>query len=620
MDQSVLHRCPYRVGDFLNRGGKPAFKVLGILGAGGMGYVLRVRNVRLGSDAVMKVLKPELAVRPEALERFEYEARAQHLLSQENENVVRVSDLENLDDSTPYFLMEYLRGRTLGAELRERPTLPIEEAIDIAAQICVGLYKIHSRGVIHRDIKSENIFLTRDSDGDLVVKIIDFGILVVLANEPDPEPHCTPPFAAPEQLLRAPLGPWTDIYAVGGLLYQLLAGERPYAAYGSRWDQAFSRVNVEAPKLSKHGDFPPALVDLIASALALDPKARPVDAHAFGKKLEQIKLQLPPVDPHEIVTAKQPGGANSQVDGPITFVTLASSTEPGGVWFEDNHSHGEPIGPGDGIESKPPIGGQGLPVATSFPYMPHTLPLADPVPAAQIAAMRAAVTNPRPAENHFPAPRQRPRDRESVLVTPTVLFDPQSAEPEANRRAAPRALDPEARRRAAAHALAEEAARDRALARQVDREIERELEIARVGRDPQPKPEREEKHEEAIHRGFRPNAGQPVATRPSPGQASRVRNSRPADAPAEPAPRAARASAPPRAEQVLRPTRMVPPTRVERPSRLKLWRWRWEATTLPWRMVVVVLALGLAAAVLAGGSFAYGHFVHAPARSAEPRR
>jgi serine/threonine protein kinase len=144
------------------------YEITGILGAGGMGEVYRGRDTRLGRDVAVKVLPEQIATDPEALARFEREARAVAALS--HPNILAIHDF-GVEDGTAYAVTELLEGETLRRRQDGSP-LPVRKALDYGAQIALGLASAHEKGVIHRDLKPENIFITHDGRA----KILDFGL------------------------------------------------------------------------------------------------------------------------------------------------------------------------------------------------------------------------------------------------------------------------------------------------------------------------------------------------------------------------------------------------------------------------------------------------------------
>src|SRR5438093_3528198 len=210
------------------------YEIQSLLGAGGMGEVYRARASRLERDVAVKVLPRSLAADAEALHRFEREAKAVAALS--HPNILAIHDFGR-EGGVAYAVMELLEGETLRERLDGGP-IPQRKALDWALQIAQGLAAAHDRGIVHRDIKPQNVFVTRDG----LVKILDFG-LVKVAGPADSEGLTNAPttpgtktgmilgtvgYMSPEQVRGAPADHRSDIFSLGTLLYEALTGERAF--------------------------------------------------------------------------------------------------------------------------------------------------------------------------------------------------------------------------------------------------------------------------------------------------------------------------------------------------------------------------------------------------------
>ncbi len=216
------------------------YRVESMLGRGGMGVVLRVTHLHLGEELALKVLLPQDSTRSDATARFLREAQSAVRLR--GEHVARVTDVGILQNGLPYIVMEYLRGVDLARELKRRKTLAPGEAVDYVLQACEALAEAHANGMVHRDVKPANLFLTTRPDGTPLIKVLDFGISKVpltanhLATRTDVVLG-TPGYMSPEQMKAArDVDARTDIWALGTVLYECLCGRRPFPG------QAFSSV------------------------------------------------------------------------------------------------------------------------------------------------------------------------------------------------------------------------------------------------------------------------------------------------------------------------------------------------------------------------------------------
>ena len=280
------------------------------------------------------MLHQSLAHRRDLIERFEVEARALGHLS--HPGIIEIFQLNRTrdDKQMPYYLMEVLTGESLADSLRRHGNLDLFTALGIATKLLHALDHAHERGIVHRDIKPDNIFLHRGSSSEPVVKLLDFGILKLVASEENPGIFIgTPRYCAPEQLQAGPsIGPKADLYSVGVVLFQMLTSHLPFEGYGGSLEEMVHTLIVQAPPLSKHGKFPPALVALVASALAKEPGKRPADAFTFASELRKIRRDFAPdrEDPHTHVTAEviaEPGRPQRDASQ-ITSAHLAAPTSP----------------------------------------------------------------------------------------------------------------------------------------------------------------------------------------------------------------------------------------------------------------------------------------------------
>src|SRR5215510_1296279 len=210
------------------------YEVLSPLGSGGMGEVYRARDPRLGREVAIKVLPASFSADPDRLRRFEQEARAAGLLN--HPNITAVYDI-GTHDGAPYVVQELLEGETLRAALAGGRLSP-RRSIDYATQIAHGLAAAHEKGIVHRDLKPENLFITRDGRA----KILDFGLAKLTqpegtgsaATSLPTETRGTEPgvvmgtlgYMSPEQIKGKPADARSDIFALGAILYEMLAGRR----------------------------------------------------------------------------------------------------------------------------------------------------------------------------------------------------------------------------------------------------------------------------------------------------------------------------------------------------------------------------------------------------------
>ncbi|MBX3247482.1 MAG: protein kinase [Myxococcales bacterium] len=209
------------------------FRVEGELGEGGMARVFRVTDLATQRPFALKLLRADIADNAEAVARLKREAEV--LAALDNPAVVGIETYGELPDRRLFIVMEMLEGETLGARMRREQRLAPEALTPIVTGVAAGLSAAHRAGVVHRDLKPDNVFLATGADGDLQVKILDFGISKVYSNEErltqTGQVLGTPRYMAPEQLGAEPdLDARTDVYALGVMLYEALAGTPPFVA------------------------------------------------------------------------------------------------------------------------------------------------------------------------------------------------------------------------------------------------------------------------------------------------------------------------------------------------------------------------------------------------------
>jgi hypothetical protein len=278
-----------------------AYVIDQLLGSGGMGEVWRARDERLGRDVAVKVLLPYFSNDAERVRRFLQEARAASALN--HSNVLTVYDVGEYGGS-PYLVTECLEGEALRARLAVR-RLSVDEALDVGLQLSRGLAAAHARGIVHRDLKPENVFLSRDGR----VKILDFGLAklhdaAALGTETDEtRSHTrhgvilgTVGYMAPEQSLGAEVDARADVFAVGALMYEMLAGRRAFQGVGP-YETLNAVLTKEPPEISTiNSEVTPALSTIVHRCLAKSASDRFTSAADLTPALEAVarERQLPP--------------------------------------------------------------------------------------------------------------------------------------------------------------------------------------------------------------------------------------------------------------------------------------------------------------------------------------
>jgi eukaryotic-like serine/threonine-protein kinase len=329
----------YRVGSWIARGG--------------MATVYLGTDTKLDRTVALKVAHAELAGDPDFARRFTGEARSVARLS--SPNVVAVYD-QGADGDLLYLVMEFVPGRTLRELMRERGRLEPREALDIISGVLAGLAAAHQAGIVHRDVKPENVLLGGDGH---TIKVADFGLARAAARGSHTRTGMiigTAAYLAPEQVSRSVSDSRTDVYAAGVMLYEMLTGVQPHTGE-SPLAVAHKHVSdvVPAPSSAVPG-LPPSLDALVALATNRDPDFRPGDAAQFLQAITAARSGLPiggPVDPppHVLPLAQPPLPA-----GPVGRPQLPAGPVPaadpdGFPWFDDDNRAAAGYGPMGGDPS-----------------------------------------------------------------------------------------------------------------------------------------------------------------------------------------------------------------------------------------------------------------------------
>ena len=293
------------------------YEVGALIAGGGMAQVYRGHDRLLDRPVAIKILRPHYAASPELRDRFRREARLAASLA--HVHLVNVYDVGQ--DGERYFIvMELLPGRTL-KDLAGHHPLPLPVAVGFARQVAQGMAYAHRRGLIHRDLKPQNVLITEDGQA----KVADFGLAMRNEQTQLTQPGTvwgTVQYLSPEQAQGLPAGPRSDVYALGAIVYELLAGRPPFEA-DTPAAVMMKHVYDPPPSLhEQHPSLPPAVDDLVRRALAKDPDERFPSMEAFGQGLEDLAstIGVGPagvtvplyVSPTDVTTVlpRRPGAAN----------------------------------------------------------------------------------------------------------------------------------------------------------------------------------------------------------------------------------------------------------------------------------------------------------------------
>jgi hypothetical protein len=267
------------------------FRLRACVGIGGSGAVFRADQMALGRTVAVKILSSQLASDPRLVKRFQDEALAASRLN--HPNTVSVIDYGQSPDGLLYLVMEYVKGPTLTQLIASSHPIPLDRVLDVVGQILAGIEEAHLAGVVHADLKSDNVIVDqRRPDWD-VVKVVDFGIARLITAPRDGEDRSicgTPEYMAPETITGAPPGFASDLYSVGVIFYELLTGETPFV--GGTTVEILTRQLRHAPtppSQRRPGEIAHNIEEVVLRALAKHPHDRFSDAAAFRAAVQQLR-------------------------------------------------------------------------------------------------------------------------------------------------------------------------------------------------------------------------------------------------------------------------------------------------------------------------------------------
>jgi serine/threonine-protein kinase len=329
------------------------YRVLGLLGAGGMGQVYLAEDPRLGRKVALKLLPRALSTDPDRLRRFEQEARAASALS--HPNVCVVHEIGETDDGRPYIAMEHVPGESLREVLerhrRAGTRVSMGQALDIARQIAGGLEAAHAAGVVHRDVKPENVMVRPDG----LVKVLDFGLAKLAAPEAPASGHAsrgrsvhtepgtvlgTVQYMSPEQARGLPVDARTDVWSLGVVLYELLAGRPPFEGETPSDIMVAVLDREPAPLVGLTPNVPDEVRAIAARALIKDRERRSQSTAGIGRELSVVWRRVDAAGesgapgPGDAAPARAPGrGVGGRVRRwPLVGALVLTAIGAAGVW------------------------------------------------------------------------------------------------------------------------------------------------------------------------------------------------------------------------------------------------------------------------------------------------
>ncbi len=276
-----------------------SYRLLELIGEGGMGLVFLAEHTRLGRKVALKILRPQYSSNPGAINRFFGEARAVNQIK--NDNIVEITDFIEKEDGDNYYIMELLEGNSLGDLLAHQGSMPVPRMLGIAMQVCGALAAVHDAGIIHRDLKSDNIYLIERGGQKDFVKLLDFGVAKLTVTEiidgqslhktAEGAILGTPEYMSPEQASGSPVDYRADIYSLGVILYEMITGKKPFMAK-SFGEIVIKHLTVKPVRPTKLKDLaiklPRKLEDLILQCLEKEPENRPQGMRDIEQRLRGI--------------------------------------------------------------------------------------------------------------------------------------------------------------------------------------------------------------------------------------------------------------------------------------------------------------------------------------------
>jgi hypothetical protein len=463
------------------------YRVERVLGEGGMGIVVAARHVQLGQMYALKFMREDVMT-AEYKSRFLREAR--NTVRLKSKHVSRVFDVGSLESGAPYMVLEYLEGTDLSALLQQRGPLPVHEVCEYVVQACEAIAEAHSHGIVHRDLKPANVFLTRGTNGEPIVKVLDFGVSKVQdlglssSGGDDTRPGGSAPdsvvtrasdllgspsYMAPEQVISArDADTQSDIWSIGVILYRLTTGKAPFQAQSlGELIQSIMHGTIPSPR-EHRPDLPPGFEHVVMRCLEKDRERRWPDVIELSRALapfttpvanpsvERIALLGPalPVAPQQHATSapSYPSGAvwarGAHATGPsravaaevsrggmvlrglALFVVVAGVTFAIGTQWMKSRGTRAPTGPTVAAQPEPPSTALPASAAPSPPTVTAAPPPPSPPAATVFAAPnRLGPTKPAAAKPRPTARPAAPADPPKPSATPTAPTAPTATAP-----------------------------------------------------------------------------------------------------------------------------------------------------------------------------------------------
>jgi serine/threonine protein kinase len=358
-----------------------SYRLVEVIGRGGMGSVYRAEHVRLpGREVALKLLRADYAQRKDSVARFIREAQSVNRIR--HRNIVDVTDIAELDDGTTFIIMELLQGDSLGKLLRKSAALTPARTLNLLMQICDGLAAAHDKGIVHRDLKPDNIFISSDADGSDVVKLLDFGVAKLLSGtEADVSVHTvagsvigTPAFMSPEQAGGLQVDARSDLYSLGAIMYEMFSGKPPFS--GKSFGEFVRKHLNENPRPLRHtsggAHTDPRIEAIVMRCLEKNPVRRYQNALELRGDIYEVYAALETHSGQFSVQAPPPGAGPPAQQGHAEASAPYHLAPGGGVAGPAARTYTPEPGPRGAYP--PPGGAQAASPPTPFPLSPAGTP------------------------------------------------------------------------------------------------------------------------------------------------------------------------------------------------------------------------------------------------------
>lgn len=408
------------------------YRITRHIGSGGSSHVFEAEHVRLGNLFAIKLLRPELDPTRRTAQRFRREARA--IARLKSEHIVSVVDCGELDDGTPYLVMERLEGEDLRSLLNREGSLPARRAVPLIIEACRGLTQVHAAGLVHRDLKPENLFVSKRSNGEDWCKVLDFGVAKMEASLSTAEGAIvgTARYMAPEQLTDSTaVAAATDVYALAAILYECLTG-RALVVGGTVQEVMYRVMNTEPiPLHVLVPTLPRGLAAVVERCLRKSPTERPSSAQELAPMLEAA-IATSPRPATTIATSAEDDELPAPAPRPratpswkVVGVLAAALSTAGVAWYASGTSPvPESARPSSTTAPHPTPERDARPTAAGMPLATAASPEA-PLPHASANPNRDAM----PKTTSTKPPTPRPQSATSITPRTRALNGFDSANP-----------------------------------------------------------------------------------------------------------------------------------------------------------------------------------------------